>query len=298
MKLDFKKQQNKVAFMVNLLELYCSVDDFMKEFMPAYKKHLLTVGNKQRDRESRLSVSEIITVLIFFHYAHYRNFKAYYTKYVSIQLRTDFPNLVSYKQFVALIKSVLVPLTAYINHFKKHFEGIGFVDSTAIAVCFRKRISSHQVFSGLAGLGKSSKGWFLGFKLHFICDTQGQFLSCHITPGNIDDRKPLLKLTQFFKGKLVGDKGYISKTLAEQLLNQGVQLITGIKRNMKNKLVPLADKILLRKRVLIESVFNQLKNTFHLEHSRHRHPINGLVNILSTLAAYIHYPNKPSISMT
>jgi hypothetical protein len=194
MKLDFQKSnKTRWPFMVNLLELYCAVDDFMKEFMPAYKKHLLAVGNKQRDRQSRLTTSEIISLLIYFHYSHYRNFKAYYTQHVVKQLRTEFPNLVSHKQFVALIKSVLVPLTAYINHFKKQFEGIGFVDSTSIAVCYRKRISSHQVFLGLAGLGKSTKGWFLGFKLHLICDTQGQFIACHITPGNVDDRKPLQK---------------------------------------------------------------------------------------------------------
>lgn len=281
--------------MVNLLELYCTADDFMKEFMPTYKKQLLTVGNKQRDRQSRLTISEIVSLLIYFHYSSYRNFKAYYTQYVVKQLRSEFPHLVSYKQFVALIKSALVPLTAYINHFKKHFEGIGFVDSTSIAVCYRKRMSSHKVFSGL---GKSTKGWFLGFKLHFICDTQGQFLACHITPGNVDDRKPLVKMLQFFKGKLVGDKGYISKKLTAQLLQQGIHLITGIKKTMKNKLLSLGDKVLLKKRVLIESVFNQLKNTFHLEHSRHRHPMNGLVNLLSAIAAYIHYPNKPSISNT
>ena len=141
----------------------------------------------------------------------------------------------SYKQFVALIKSVLVPLTAYINHFKKQFERIGFVDSTSIAVCCRKRISSHQVFSSLAGLGKSSKGWFLGFKLHFICNTQGQFLASHITPGNVDDRKPLLKMLKFFKGKLVLDKGYISKKLTEQFLTQGIQLITRIKKYIPSR---------------------------------------------------------------
>lgn len=270
----------------------------MKEFMPRYRKHLLTTGIKQRAKQSKLSTSEIITLLIFFHYSQYRNFKAYYTQYVTFQLRSEFPNLVSYKQFVALISSVLVPLAAYIKHFKKSYEGVGFVDSTSLAVCYRKRISSHKVFSGLAALGKTTKGWFLGFKLHFICNTQGQFLACCITPGNVDDRTPLLKMTRFFKGKLVGDKGYISKKLAEQLLNQGIQLITGIKKAMKNKLMPLVDKILLRKPVLIETIFNQLKNTFHLEHSRHRHPLNGLVNILSTIAAYIHYPNKPSISMT
>ncbi len=115
-----------------------------------------------------------------------------------IQLRSEFPSLVSYKQFVTLIKSALVLLAAYINHFKKHFEGVGFVDSTSIAVCYRKRISSHKVFLGLGGLGKSTKGWFLGFKLHLICDTQGQFLACHITPGNVDDRKPLLNNAAIF----------------------------------------------------------------------------------------------------
>jgi hypothetical protein len=100
-----------------------------------------------------------------------------------------------------------------------------------------------------------------------------------------------------FKGKLIGDKGYISKGVAEQLLQKGIQLITGLKKNMKNNLLSFADKILLKKRVLIESVFNQLKNSFHLEHTRHRNPINGIINLLSAVAAYIHYPNKPAISL-
>jgi hypothetical protein len=142
---------------LNLLELYCDVDDFLNKFMPGYKKRLIESCKKKRFRKSRLSMSEIITLLIYFQSCPYRHFKAYYA-YVKIQLRAEFPHLLSYNRFIELIPSVLVPLAAYINQFKKNYEGIAFVDSTPIAVCYRKRIHSHRVFVGLAELGKTTKG--------------------------------------------------------------------------------------------------------------------------------------------
>jgi len=283
---------------MNLLEIYCSVDDFLKIFYPEYKKHLLSNDYKQRFREHRLSMSEVMTILIYFHYSHYRDFKTYYLIYVCNNLKREFPNLLSYKRFVALIHRVFIPLCAYLQSLKKTSDGIAFVDSTTITVCHSKRISSHKVFAGLAAIGKSTKGWFYGFKLHLICNHKGDLVSCRITPGNVDDRAPLPEMVKNVFGKIFGDKGYISQALFDELFAKGLQLITGIRKKMKNKLMLMFDKIMLKKRALIESINNQLKFVFQIEHHRHRSPINGMVNILCALVAYIHYPHKPSLNLT
>ena len=140
-------------------------------------------------------------------------------------------------------------------------------------------------------------GWFYGFKLHIIVNEKGELLSTMLTQGNVDDRNRSLMqtLTKNIIGKLFGDKGYLSNPLFKFLLKRGVQLITKLKKNMANKLMPLIDKLLLRKRALIESINDELKNMCQVEHTRHRSPTNFLVNLFSGLAAYTFFPKKPSI---
>jgi hypothetical protein len=283
---------------MNLLELYCQVDEFIKIFLPEWNKNLIAEGKKKRNRPSRLSPSEIITILINFHQSHYRNFKAYYLLYVSIHLTKEFPELLSYKRFVALIPTVFAPLCAYLQSRKASTKGIAFIDSTPIIVCHPKRIRSHKVFKGVAEIGKTTKGWFYGFKLHLICNHQGELVSCQITPGNVDDRAPVLDMTESLFGKLFGDKGYISQKLFEELFAKGLQLITGIRETMKNKLMPLFDKIILRKRPLIESLNNQIKNVFQIEHTRHRSIVNGFVNMIAALVAFTYHENKPKLNIS
>jgi hypothetical protein len=123
-------------------------------------------------------------------------------------------------------------------------------------------------------------------------------VECRITPGNVNDLATMPQMTRGLLGKLFGDKGYISQKLFDELFQRGLHLVTGIKKNMKNKFMPLFDKIMLRKRSLIESINNQLKNVFQIEHTRHRSPINGFINILSALTAYTHHQNKPSLNLT
>jgi len=131
------------------------------------------------------------------------------------------------------------------------------------------------VFAGLAQRGKTSTGWFFGFKLHLIFNDRGELLNLMLTPGNVDDRKPVPKMVRKLLGKLFGDKGYISQTLRDELLRTfNVELVTGVRSNMKNTLMPLMDKLLLRKRAIIETIIDQLKNISQIEHSRHRSPIN------------------------
>ena len=170
------------------------------------------------------------------------------------------------------------------------------MDSTPIAVCENLRIARHQQFADIAGRGKSSTGWFYGFKLHVTVSDCGELLSWLVTPGNCDDRKPVSKLAQKLWGKLFGDKGYISNALKLVLAEQNLELVTNVKKNMKPRPLSAADKILLRKRAIIETVFDQLKNISQIEHTRHRSLWNFLVNVVSGLIAYTWREKKPSLN--
>jgi len=141
-------------------------------------------------------------------------------------------------------------------------------------------------------------GWFFGFKLHLVFNDCGELLNTALTLGNTDDRKPVPNLVKHLFGKLFGDKGYLSQSLFEQLLRDfDIQLITKLKSNMKNRLIDLADKLLLRKRAIVECIIDQLKNISQIEHSRHRSVTNFVVNILCALIAYSHQPKKPSLHL-
>jgi hypothetical protein len=280
---------------MTLLELFCDVDDFCQLFSRQQARQLSTAAG-QRVRQAGLSESEIMTIVIHFHQAGYRNFKTYYTDYVQRYLHAEFPGLVSYSRFVTLMQRVVVLLWAYAQARCGRCTGISFVDSTALRVCTNRRINRHKVFAGLAARGQCSLGWFYGFKLHLVITEQGEILAFTLTPGNVDDRKPVPKLVKQLFGKLFGDKGYLSLPLFDSLLEQGLQLITGIRTNMKNRLMQMSDKLLLRKRYIIETINDQLKNQSQIEHSRHRSPVNFIVNVVAGLIAYMWQPKKPAIN--
>ena len=286
---------------MSILDLFCSVDEFWVRFAPQWQAERLASGHRQRRRATQLHPSEIMTLLIWFHQSHYRTFKAYYTEHVQVHLRGEFPHLVSYARFVALLPSVLGPLAVYLHTQVGASTGISFVDSTSLAVCHNARIRQHRVFAATARRGKTSVGWFYGFKLHLVVNDRGELLAFTLTPGNVDDRRPvpqLLTRVQRLFGTLIGDRGYISQALTAQLLlEQGVHLVTKLRKNMRNVLLDASDKLLLRKRAIIETIYDQLKNICQIEHSRHRSPTNFLVNLLGGLIAYCHQPKKPSLNL-
>ncbi len=284
--------------MLSLEALFCHVDDFCQQFEPQWQQYLLSSGAVQRQRERGLSTSEIMTILIAFHQLGYRNFKTFYTRPVCVYWRKAFPGLVSYNRFVEWDPAVLFPLCAYLRSCFGRCSGISFVDATSLKVCHNRRINGHKVFDGLVARGKTSVDWFFGFKLHLVVNDRGELLNVMLTPGNTDDRKPLPKLLQRLVGKVFGDKGYISAPLALHLgQTLSIQLITRLKRGMKGRLLPLIDKLLLRRRAIIESVIDQLKNISQIEHSRHRSPVNLMVNLVCGLIAYCHQPKKPSLAI-
>ena len=287
----------KEALSMDILPVFCDIDDFCQFFEPPWKRRLLSTGRRQRDRAARLCLSEVMTIIVLFHTSSYRNFKAYYTGHVLRHYAGAFPRLVSYQRFVELMPSALVPLCGYLQTRKGRCSGISFVDSTSLAVCHNRRIHSHKVFEGCARRGKTSVDWFFGFKLHLVTNDCGELLSLRLTPGNTDDRRPVPELVKGLFGKLFGDKGYVSQPLFEALYDEGVQLVTRLKAKMKNRLTPLMDKIMLRKRAVIESVVDQLKNISQIEHSRHRSVANCFVNLLGGLIAYTWREKKPSLNI-
>jgi hypothetical protein len=284
--------------MMILEELFCHVDDFCQTFEPLWKQKLIGAELKQRNRQRSLCLSEIMTILIGFHQSCYRNFKSYYVEKVQMQWGKDFPGLVSYQRFVEWTPSTLIPLCAYLRSCFGQCTGISFMDSTCLKVCHNRRIGQHRVFKNLAARGKTSVDWFFGFKLHLVINDRGELLNCQVTPGNVDDRKPVPDLLQHLFGKVFADKGYISQKLFQELMSSlGVQLVTKLKRNMKQRLMPLCDRLMLRKRAVVETLIDQLKNISQIEHSRHRSPVNCFINILCGLIAYSHQPKKPGIAM-
>lgn len=299
--LKYKDLQTIIAMITEdkVTELFCMADDFCKFFDAMMKKYTLKSDNKRAyHRDSTMSKSEIMLIMILFHDSGYRCLKHFYVEKVCKHLRHLFPEVVSYNRFVELEKQVAVPLALFIKKvLLGKCTGISFVDSTPLRVCRNQRIHIHKVFKGIAQRGKCSMGWFFGFKLHLICNEKGEVLNFIITPGDVDDRKPLeyKAFVEFIYGKLVGDKGYIGKNLFQRLFVDGIQLITKLKSNMKGALMSVSDKLLLRKRAIIETVNNELKNIAQVEHSRHRSFENFIVNMLGAIAAYCVFPKKPCI---
>ena len=243
-------------------------------------------------------MSEVLTILIHFHLSHFRDFKAHYRQQVCKHMRSGIPALVSYTRFVELIPSTLPAMSLYLRVRFGQRTGVAFIDSTTLSVCHNKRIGRHRVFAEVARRGKSSMGWFYGFKLHLIVNDQGELLAVQRTPGNTDDRKPVPQMTKKLWGKLVGDRGYLSQTLFEQHFARGLQLITPLRKNMQNKLVVLEDKLLTRKRFVIETIVNQLKNISQIQHARHRSTTNFIVNLIAGLIAYTWQAKKPSLHLS
>ena len=223
--------------MNRLCNVFCDVDDFCQSFVPQWQSQLIEIGQQHRQRQSRLSMSEIITIIIHFHQSHYTDFKAFYIIHVQQHLRREFPKRLSYGRCVRLMPSTLMPLCAYLKSGYDQCSGIAYMDSTQIQVCHNQRIKSNRVFADTATVGKSTMGWFYGFKLHLIINDKGEILNFVITQANVDDRSPLKnsKFVKKIRGKLYADKGYIGQKLTELLFIDGIHLITSIRNNTKEK---------------------------------------------------------------
>ena len=279
-------------------ELFCVIDEFCKYFESenAGKMFLSDDGRKRRNRKASLSDSEIMTILLYFHFGSFRNFKHYYMFLIKGTLKSYFPNAVSYNRFVELESRVFFPLMFFLNlRAFGRCTGITFVDSTMIPVCHNLRRYANKVFKGMATDGKGTMGWCHGFKLHLACNDRGEIVAFLLTGANVSDKDPeVFKVpARRLYGKLFADKGYISQKLFDFLFEDGIQLVTGLRVNMKNKLMPFHGRMMLRKRYIIETINDMLKNKAQIVHTRHRSLSNFIMNLISALGAYCFFDNKP-----
>ena len=284
-----------------IIQIFCIIDEFNKNFNAELDENLFlpsfdATGRRYRNRKGQMSESEIMTIMICYHFGTYRTFKDYYMHYIKGYLRRDFPTAVSYNRFVELMPRVFFKMMLFMKLYAfGKCTGITFVDSTMIPVCHNVRRYFNKVFAGFAKNGKGTMGWCHGFKLHLLCNDSGEVITFCLTGANVDDRDSRV-WTVFAKvlyGKVFADRGYIKQELFENLFSQGIQLVHGLKARMKNKLMPIWDKIMLRKRYIIECINELLKNKANLVHSRHRSIHNFIMNVCSALTAYCFFENKP-----
>jgi len=266
--------------------LYCCIDDFVKTYTD-WENHRLIPTGRQRRRAGKLTLSERLFIMVLFHLSPFKTFKDFWIYGVEQKYRNCFAALPSYGRFVALMPRLFIPLCLLLHRFRGEETGIYIADSTKLSVCHNQRISRNRVFAGVAARGRSSMGWFYGLKLHLVMNNRGEIMAVKITPGNVDDRAPLADMARDLRGKIIADKGYISQKLFAKLWRRGLHLIVGIRKNMKNHLMPMIDKILLKKRFIVETLFDKLKSEMGLEHTRHRSATNAFVHILSCLVAYM-----------
>ena len=284
-----------------IIEIFCQLDDFMQEYdQVVAKAGISTSQTRKRKRKFTMSDSEVMTIMILFHLKSYRSLKYFYISHICKHMQDYFPNCVSYNRFVELQRRVLQPLAVYLKmRGLGKCTGISFIDSTPLRVSHIKREKQHKVFKGIAEKSFGTIGWFYGFKLHLVANDKGEIVDFLITSANVDDRQPLKDKTFHKKvfGKIFGDKGYLGKDLFDMLFVEGIHLVTKVRKNMKHKKMEFMDRVILRKRAVIESINDVLKNICYIEHSRHRSFDNFIGNLVAGLTAYSFLDSKPSVKI-
>jgi len=290
-----------VLNVTKLIEIFIVCDDFCDELSLYLQKFSLPdPHHKQTDR--KMCASEMMAIIIFYHLSGFKSFKWYYMFVVQRYLTDYFPTAFSYSRFVQLQKELHLLLSIFLIGLRlAPPTEANYIDATKIVVTHNKRIKKHKVFKGTAKRGKSSTGWFFGFKIHLVINHLGQIVFVKLTSGNVaDNNKELLSnLADKVNGFLYGDKGYLS-SITEELKEKGLHLITKVRANMKNKkaekhTVLPEQKYYLKHRGLIETVFDILKNICDIEHSRHRSITGLVINVIAALIAYTFMEKQPTI---
>jgi len=284
-----------------LTEIFCDFDDFCKEVVPNWEATLLECDKSAKKPTKQeqygpscgLCRSEIMTILVMYHGSRFKNFKTFYNGIVLRLGRCYFPKAPCYERFLTLTKRAWLLLTFFMAYRFGSKTGVYYIDSTPLAVCHNKRINKHKVFRDLAARGKTSMGWFFGFKIHFVFNSLREIVAVQMTPGNISDASVVPKLTQDLTGKLFGDKGYIGKKLTQSLLERGLVLMTRVRKNMKSLPMTIDDKRLLNKRNIAETIIGHIKEFSSLRMPKHRSVINAFTHVVASIIAYPINPLSP-----
>ena len=285
---------------MKLIKIFCEIDDFVIALENNIGSKLIENNNHpQSVNKPSITYSEMLCIEIMYHLSGYKCFQYYYEEeVVKGALKKYFPDAPGYSRFVQLKPRIFMLIVLYFQCCRLgRLCGLYYADSTSLSVCNNRRIHSHKVFKTQASRAKSSTGWFFGFKLFLVVNAFGEIVKASFTTAKVADNslQQMLRLFNNLEGLLFADKGFINQKASQELFNKGLQIITGIKANMKNKLMLLSHKLLLKKRGMIESVNDILKSVCDLEHTRHRSPVNAVINVFAALCAYTYLERFPSI---
>jgi hypothetical protein len=279
-----------------LVETFCDFDDFCKSIKAEWEAMQITDGettHRKHGPAGGLIDSEIMTILLLYHASRFKNFKTFYKGVVLGLLRTHFPGAPCYERFITLTQRVWALLAFFMASRMGKRTDIYYIDSTPLVVCHNRRIYRHKTFAGLAERGKTSTGWFFGFKLHLVFNHQREIVALKLTPGNVSDAAPVPELTKDLVGKLFGDKGYIGQKLANELLRRGLALMTRVRSNMRSLPVSFFDKALLNGRNIAETIIGHIKEFSSLRLPKHRSVFNAFTHITAAIIAYQINPLPP-----
>lgn len=296
--IELRTNNNNSCMLDRITDIFVEIDDFCNNFQPQWEQYMISTGEfKRRGPACGLSYSEIMTIVILYHGSNFQHFKNFYQGVMIGLCSSLFPKLPSYQRFIELLPRIIVPITLFLSSKMGRKTGIYYIDSTPLPVCHNLRINKHRVFKGLASRGKSSTGWFFGFKLHLIFNNLNEIVAVKLTSGNHSDISALPALAKDLIGKMFGDKGYLGKKIADELLKQGLALMTKVRKNMKSLLMKVQDKFLLKARNIAETIIGHIKEFSSLNLPKHRSPVNAMIHIISALVSYQLNPIKPKIKL-
>lgn len=286
-----------------LLQLFCITSDLV-DFIVTNTKQL-AIQNNLVGRKHNLNIAEAITISLYRYTLPHTTFKHFYA-FVKNYHSGEFSKLPDYSNMLLFQKQLLPFLTRLLGvlmgmnrcAFKNKKIRLMFIDGSDLPVCTNKRIFNHKVAKKVAAIGKGSKGWFYGFRIHILCDAGGNLLGIKITPGNIDERTQVKNLVGHITDAImVGDAGYIKKTLQEELYkSNNVWFLTGVKKVMK-KLMTKENHTLLKARQLIETVIGSLKHRGGMPNSLPRSIPGYQVHFVMTLLAFTIFGSMRSLPL-
>jgi len=280
---------------ITLTTLYCIIDDFINTLLSTTGgQKMLESWEPKRGPKRQLSLSEVLTLNILRFYFHIFDLKAF-VRLAGCAYKAYFPRLPNYENFLKATNRSFPFIVLLLQYFlllnrRMNKSGVSFLDSTALSVCSNWNISTHRVTKGFSSRGKTSKGWFYGFKLHGACDANGNFLNIRFTPGSERDSQEAEKLTEGLSGLFVGDAGYLLKQETFQwLFEKHKRILAAARKNMK-RLMTEEQGVLFRKRSIIETVWDVLKERFGLEFHLARNIIGLLRHYCYSLLSHMLQP--------
>lgn len=290
--MEVKATENK------LIAIYCEVDDLLK----AYENYRSQTQCPERKptRVPCLSGAEVCTILVMFQMSGMKTFEYFYRQNYERGKSRDFPKAPTYECFLDYISRAFPCMLLWARFLcaRSARDGLYVIDSKKLEVCHLKRERGHKVFKEIAAKGKSSMGWFYGFKVHLIINSKCEIVAFEFTPGNVADNNHALlrRMLGGLQGTCVGDRGYLTK-LFDEFLDNGLHLLSKARSKMRKLPAKNEHVQLLKKRGIIETVNDLLASVYDIEHSRHRKPVNAFAHMLSALIAYQHQDAKPRLNL-